>query len=143
MKFKKGQSGNPGGRPRGSRNLSTVFAPKRKGDLTTLVDNLWVMALNNNMDAIRLLVSRLYPQAKATAPPVELPNFSGGPSERAEAIITAVAAGEVPVDVGGVLLDMLAMQCKISEHQELREQIERMRAELDELKRGAIPGQTG
>lgn len=51
--FEKGQSGNPGGRPKGAISLTTVLRQQlTEGDAQTIVNNLIRLATTNPTDAI-------------------------------------------------------------------------------------------
>tara|TARA_A100001015_G_scaffold132744_1_gene147278 strand:+ start:417 stop:710 length:294 start_codon:yes stop_codon:yes gene_type:complete len=58
-KFTKGQSGNPAGRPVGSKNKSTQFRELLEDDLPALVSVLRDKAPEGDMNAMRLLLERL------------------------------------------------------------------------------------
>ena len=63
-KFVKGQSGNPAGRPIGSKNKCTQFRELLEDDLPTLVSVLRDKALEGDMNAMRLLLERLVPKVQ-------------------------------------------------------------------------------
>lgn len=60
--FQKGQSGNPKGRPRGSRNKNTVLLESILSESgECLVNKLTDMALAGNTACLKMALSRLYP----------------------------------------------------------------------------------
>jgi hypothetical protein len=63
-KFLKGCSGNPAGRPVGSKNKSTQFKELLEDDLPALVSVLRDKALEGDMNAMRLLLERLVPKVQ-------------------------------------------------------------------------------
>ena len=63
-KFVKGQSGNPAGRPVGSKNKCTQFRELLEDDLPALVSVLRDKALDGDMNAMRLLLERLVPKVQ-------------------------------------------------------------------------------
>jgi hypothetical protein len=63
-KFTKGQSGNPAGRPVGSKNKCTQFRELLEDDLPALVSVLRTKALEGDMNAMRLLLERLVPKVR-------------------------------------------------------------------------------
>jgi hypothetical protein len=63
-KFTKGQSGNPAGRPVGSKNKCTQFRELLEQDLPALVSVLRDKALEGDMNAMRLLLERLVPKVQ-------------------------------------------------------------------------------
>ena len=63
-KYTKGQSGNPAGRPVGSKNKCTQFRELLEEDLLALVSVLRDKALEGDMNAMRLLLERLIPKVQ-------------------------------------------------------------------------------
>jgi len=63
-KFLKGCSGNPAGRPVGSKNKSTQFRELLEDDLPALISVLRDKALEGDMNAMRLLLERLVPKVQ-------------------------------------------------------------------------------
>ena len=63
-KFAKGHSGNPTGRPVGSKNKCTQFRELLEDDLPALVSVLRDKALDGDMNAMRLLLERLIPKVQ-------------------------------------------------------------------------------
>ena len=63
-KFTKGCSGNPAGRPVGSKNKCTQFRELLEDDLPALVSVLRDKALDGDMNAMRLLLERLVPKVQ-------------------------------------------------------------------------------
>ena len=98
MLFQKGQSGNPSGRPRGSRNRATIlFQNVLEDDAEAIARKAVELAKAGDIAAIRICLDRLAPARRDDSLVFELP-----PLERAAdtvvaaaKIVTAVAAGEL------------------------------------------------
>jgi hypothetical protein len=98
MLFQKGQSGNPSGRPRGSRNRATIlFQNVLEDDAEAIARKAVDMAKAGDIAAIRICMDRLAPARRNDAIVFELP-----PIERATdtvvaaaTIVAAVAAGDL------------------------------------------------
>jgi hypothetical protein len=98
MQFQKGQSGNPAGRPHGSRNKATVLMQNLlEGESEAIARKAIEMAKGGDMAAIRMCMDRLAPARRGAAISCELPpvETSGGAVAAMAAIIAAVAAGDV------------------------------------------------
>src|ERR1700675_4878989 len=74
MQFQKGQSGNPAGRPRGSRNRASIrmqeMLEQKAEELVTKVIEL---ATAGNIGALRLCLDRLVPARKNEPLVCEMP----------------------------------------------------------------------
>jgi len=97
-RFVPGQSGNPAGRPRGSRNRSTILAETM---LEARVEELTNCLVNSSkygsMRAMRMCFDRVAPLRKGRPVPFELPRITGHADavEAASDIVAGVAEGEL------------------------------------------------
>src|ERR1700704_178532 len=93
MKFEKGQSGNPAGRPPGSRNKATILAEAMfQGEAETIIRMVIDKAKEGDMTAIRLCLERVFPRLRDRATMFDLPPINGAP-EALAALTTIVAGG--------------------------------------------------
>ena len=98
MPFEKGESGNPAGRPRGSRNRATLLMESLLADDAEAIGRKAIeMAKQGDMAAIRLCMDRLAPAPKGEPVAFELPPLEKPADSVAAAaeIVAAVAAGEL------------------------------------------------
>jgi F0F1-type ATP synthase gamma subunit len=98
MPFEKGESGNPAGRPRGSRNRATLLMEGLLADDAEAIGRKAIeMAKQGDMAAIRLCMDRLSPVRKDEPVAFELPPLDKPADSVAAAaeIVAAVAAGEL------------------------------------------------
>jgi uncharacterized protein DUF5681 len=98
MPFEKGESGNPAGRPRGSRNRATLLMESLLADDAEAIGRKAIaMAKQGDMAAIRLCMDRLSPPRKGEPVAFELPPLDKPADSVAAAaeIVAAVAAGEL------------------------------------------------
>ena len=98
MRFQKGESGNPAGRPRGVLNHATLLAQELlAARVESIAGKLIELAEGGDMRAIRVCMDRLVPAIKDQPIAVELPPIEK-PADSvaaAAAIAAAVAAGEL------------------------------------------------
>jgi len=122
-RFRKGQSGNPQGRPRGSGltgKLRKAIATEAKEIITAMVDK----AKEGDTAAARLLLDRVLPALKAEAAPVAIPGMQAGSlSERASAALEAAAKGELSPDTAAALVAAVGGLARIIEIDELERRI--------------------
>ena len=119
--FKKGQSGNPAGRPKGSRDkrlalmLSNEKALQRK---------LVKMALGGDVAAMRIIADRLWTRLRPEAVPVRVTTPSSGLAQQGAAIIDAALSGQLTPDVLRDLLSALANQARLIEFTEIEARLQ-------------------
>lgn len=108
--FKKGVSGNPSGRPKGSRNRTTLAVEALlSGEAQKLTRTAINHALGGDMTALKLCLERIAPPVKDSTVQITLPPLENANDVVAatEAVILAVASGEIGLSAGEVLLRLL------------------------------------
>jgi hypothetical protein len=94
MQFPKGQSGNPAGRPRGSRNKKTILFQQMLDDHgEAIVEKAIQMALAGNPSLLRTCMDRIVPKRTHEPVPCELPPIT-------KASDAVAAMGEITDSVG-------------------------------------------
>jgi hypothetical protein len=88
----RGQSGNPAGRPVGSKNVQTELREALDAHGKDLLDQLVEKAKAGESTALRFLLKRLLPSAKSTTIQVPL-QLEGTPVQQAEQIKNRLAEG--------------------------------------------------
>ena len=102
--FQKGKSGNPTGKPKGSRHRSTLAAETLlDGEAEALTRKAVEMALAGNVLALRLCLDRILPPGRARVTMLPLPVLHSAADAAAAlaAILAAVGAGELTVGEAG------------------------------------------
>lgn len=100
-RFKPGQSGNPAGKPKGTRHKSTMAAlALLEGEASALTRKAIDEALGGNMVALKLCLERLVPPAKERPVDIVFPEVSEA-SDLAKLTATLLAAvGNGDLDPG-------------------------------------------
>ena len=120
--FRKGQSGNPSGKPPGTRNKTTMLAEKlMQDDAKEVVKVVLEAAKRGDMTAARLILERIAPVRKGRPVYFDLPPISNAEDVAAamEALTTAMASGEVTPDEAATVASVLEMRRKTLEIDEL------------------------
>jgi hypothetical protein len=98
MPFEKGQSGNPAGRPRGSRSRATMaLQDMLERDAESIARTAINLAKHGNIAALRICMDRLLPPRRHEPVTLDLPSLDKVADTVAatSAIVAAVAAGDL------------------------------------------------
>ena len=109
-KFKPGQSGNPGGRPKGALNKITLAAQALlDGEAEALTRKAVELAKEGNPMALRLCLERLLPPRKDRPINLTLPKIKSAADlpQALVAILEGVSQGEITPGEGKALTDLL------------------------------------
>ena len=109
-RFKPGQSGNPAGKPPGTRHKSKMAAQVLlDGESEALTRKAIEMALAGDMAALRLCFERILPPSKEKPVSIRLPETSSpqGIDRASETILQAVAQGQLLPSEGSGILNMI------------------------------------
>jgi Family of unknown function (DUF5681) len=124
--FAKGQSGNPGGRPKGSRNATTIaLETLLDGQATALTQKAVDLALAGDMAALRLCLDRILPPRKDSPVAFDLPEMKtlNDAVPAMGALVKAVGQGDLTPTEAGELTKMVQAFAKIIETAELEERV--------------------
>jgi hypothetical protein len=128
--WKKGQSGNPSGRPpQGREELRERLAQRSDEVINKTVE----LALEGDTTALRLVLERLVPPMKASQAPARIEGMlpEGTLRERAEAILQQVAEGRLSVNDGTEMIRALGSVVRVAEYEDLDRRVQ----ELEEQRR--------
>mgnify|MGYP006306645599 CR=1 FL=1 len=126
MKYRKGQSGNPAGRPKGTSKADKLRRAIEH-DLEGIIEAMAAAAREGDVSAAKLLLDRAIPALKPTDTPITLP-AGGNLTDTGAAILGAIGEGKITPDQGAKLLQGLGALARVEEVAELR-------ARLDALER--------
>jgi len=135
-KFKKGQSGNPAGRPKGIKDRRVALRQLLSPFAGDLIAKAVGLALDGDTQALRICLDRIIPHAKEDPIEMKLPKIEGPEdcSKAQAAILSAVAEGELLPSEGQAMSNLIEAQRKAYETTELAK---RLAAIEDQLKKGA------
>jgi hypothetical protein len=128
-KFKPGQSGNPAGRPRGSRHKVTLaIEAMLDGEAEALTRKALDLALAGDLVALRLCMDRIAPPRKDRPVAFALPALTqaADAAKASAAIVEAVAIGDLTPSEAGDLSRVIEGFTRTLEATELEQRIERL-----------------
>jgi hypothetical protein len=120
--FKPGESGNPGGKPPGAKNRTTLLAQALfDGEAEALTRKIIELAKAGDMQALKVCVDRLCPPLKAQAATVQIDiPETDSMGDTANAFIKAAAYGRLPPDVAAQLVSAVGTLARVVEIDELK-----------------------
>ena len=127
--FKKGQSGNPTGRPKG-KTPATLFRSSIANAMPEIIAALVESAKAGDVAAAKVLLERVCPALKLQAMPVSIP-LAGSLAQQGDEIIRATMTGSIPPDIGAQLITALANQAKIVEIDELVKRLDILEVKIN------------
>ena len=139
--FQPGQSGNPKGRPRGSRNRATLLAQELLGDEgETIMRKAIELAKKGATLALKLCLDRIVPRSGRTVE-IDLPAVrkADDPVAACAAVIESAAAGQLTLQEAREFMELLDAQRKAIETQDLVVRIELLEQQRAEAGRPKKP----
>lgn len=132
-RFKKGVSGNPSGRPVGTKNHSTLLRESLEGKGKAIASVVVDAAMNGDMTAAKLILERVMPPLRPTDAPIQinLPQDQGLAGS-SWAILQAAADGDLAPDTAAKLIASVSQLARITEIDELQHRIEALEALSDD-----------
>lgn len=130
-RFPRGMSGNPAGKPKGTRHRVTVLAEKlMNDDAEAVVKAVIGAAKGGDMTAARLVLERIAPPRKGRPVTLDLPAIETADDvvKALGLVVGSIAAGNLTPDEGAAVAGLLEIKRKALETVE----IERRLAALEE-----------
>ena len=135
-RFAPGSSGNPAGRPSGSRDARTEFLDELLGDDGEVILNKLVEEAKAGRPwAVRLAIERLLPERapRRVKLPVGRVDTAGSLTIVVAQVIDLAAAGEITIDEAKAFLSLLEQQRKTIETEDLSKKLELLEGFRDEI----------
>ena len=132
--FKPGQSGNPAGKPKGTRNATTLaLEALLDGQASALTQKAINLALAGDMAALRLCLDRILPPRKDSPVAFDLPEMKtlNDTVSAMGAVVKAVGDGDLTPTEAGELTKMVQAFAKIIETAELEERVRKLEEAID------------
>lgn len=131
--WKKGQSGNPNGRPKGSRNQATLLAlAAMEGELDAVVRVVIDAAKGGDMAAARLVVDKLVPATRERPITISIPSITEVKDcATAQAkVLEAVACGDLLPGEGEAMSALVENHRRSLESTDLAERLAAIEEQL-------------
>ena len=132
--FAPGKSGNPAGRPRGSRNKSTLLLEKLMiDDGEGVVRSVVNLAKDGDVQAARLVLDRILPARKGRTVPFNLPVVESAADvlRALSATVQAMAKGELTPEEAAIVSGVLETARKAIETVEIEQRLAAVEQSVD------------
>jgi hypothetical protein len=132
-RFKPGQSGNPNGRPQGSRSKTLIALDAlAEGEVDAIVRAMIAKAKEGDAVAARPILDRVWPARKGARVSFQLPEICKASDlpKAFETILHQVAEGELSLDEGALIAGLLDVHRRAFETGELAERLTALEEKL-------------
>lgn len=132
-RFRPGQSGNPKGRPVGSRNKVTLAVEKLiDKDALAITRKAITLAKAGDTVALRLCLERIAPPRKGRPIRFQLPELtnSGDVMAAAMSVLRSVAEGEISPDEGAAVMPIIEATRRAIEADEIVQRLDELEASI-------------
>jgi hypothetical protein len=126
MAFKKGESGNPKGKPRGARHKTTELAyAMMEGGLKAVLEQVVERAKSSDMLACRMIIDKIIPNQKDRTVAIDLPTIAtlDGVGRAQSEILQAVVDGDITTNEGERISSIVEARRRVIETVELEARI--------------------
>ena len=113
MKFKAGKSGNPRGKPRGTKDKRTELRDLLQPHQDALIAKVVELAKSGDPAALKIVFDRLMPPLRARDEPVQFEMTGDTLTEKARSVLSAIAEGQLTPDQGIRLLEAVSTCARI------------------------------
>jgi len=125
MTFKKGQSGNPAGRPKGIVDHRLRYRKELDESAPKIVATLLQKALDGDVACLKICADRIIPQLKASDAAINI-QFSGDLTEKGNQVLEALGAGELSPGEATTVMASLQSQSRLTVADDLVRRIEKL-----------------
>ena len=134
--FKKGQSGNPKGKPKGTRNKATIAAKDLfEQNSETITQKIIDLDLTGDITALKLCLDRICPPIKAQAQHIKIDSIEDSNlTDTVTRILNEVTQGNIAPDIGSQLIGSLAVIARTEEIEQMKERVEALEITLKDRK---------
>jgi hypothetical protein len=137
MRFSKGQSGNPMGKPKGAKDKRTALRTLLLPHAEDLVKKAVDLALAGDTTALRICIDRIIPMMKAKDSGVRIGKLEGSLTDQGRTVLTAMSEGSITPDEASTLMQAIGVQARIIAVDELEQRV----SAIEERQRSQQEGQ--
>ena len=122
-RYKRGESGNPRGRPKGAKDKRARYRELLEPHAQELIEKSVSMALDGDVAMLRLCMDRLIPTLRATDEYIHLSGLGGTRTEQSQVLLKTMANGDISPDQALSILRGIVAQGQIFESDDLEKRV--------------------
>lgn len=135
MAFKKGQSGNANGRPKGTFQRHTQLAKLMRDEGDDIIKQCIAMAKAGDTTCIKICMDKILPNAKKDLMDFDLPDLKGKSPEQLSSIMFEAMSGQrMSVEEINCIMNMIKTFRTSDDSAAIKEMITKSNVMLDELR---------
>ena len=122
MRYQKGQSGNPAGRPKG---IVTTNVRSIRNKSEDIIEDVIRQAEEGCIASQKMILDRVVPTLRSVDLPVIVSGYpaKGTLLEKAEFFVDAAGKGKIPVNQSAAMVGAIGALCKIKEIEEFEKRL--------------------
>ena len=118
MTFRKGESGNKSGRPKGIRDRRHDLRDMLQAHAPELIGKAVEMAKAGDASALRLCLDRIVPALRPVTPPIAVER--GSLEDKIQNVLVAISRGDISASDAAQLIATLAAATTAIEHEKIK-----------------------
>jgi hypothetical protein len=133
-RWQKGQSGNPAGRPAGSRNKASLAVENIFSDEADRLSRKCIkLAMKGNIQALKLCIERICPVRKDVPINVQLPRVQSveDATKLTTSLLEKVATGELTPSQGELLSRMIEKHVRVMQLTDLEARLQQLEERIE------------
>ena len=130
MKFTKGSSGNPLGKPKGATDKRTALRELLRPHAEKLIEKVVSLALKGDTTALRICIDRLVAPIRAKDTPVEIGKLEGPLAGQGRVVLDALSSSSITPDEASAVMQVLVSHARLLETSELEGRITALEGKL-------------
>lgn len=122
-----GQSGNPSGRPKGSKNKKTVIVEEFENEGSAIAKVVIAAAKAGDIQAANLVLQRLSPPLRSRAEKVQFELTPDAPlTTQASQILVGISQGNIDPETGQLLINCISSFAGLKAVDDLEQRLEKL-----------------
>ncbi|MCS3902088.1 hypothetical protein J2T55_000080 [Methylohalomonas lacus] len=130
-KFKKGESGNPSGKPKGAKDKRTRLKGLLEPYSNDLVEKAVELAMDGDTTALKLCLDRLMPPLKPVDKALNVEIAGETVTDKSESVVNLLSSGDLTPEQASKILAAMSSHTHIREMDEIERRLVELEKRLE------------